>query len=61
MKRKVEAAIWTVVFVFTTCCFSVPFIIFVTSSVDDVQIIDRSAAIEQLDIIECSQKVVKYN
>ena len=61
MKRKIEGAIMTSVFILVAGCFSVPIIIYATSYQDSA---GNSAIMEifadQFNIDECSQQVRTY-
>ena len=58
MAKKIEVGVLMSVFILVAGCFSVPIIVYVTSSEDtasEVALIE--ILVEQFDINECSQKV----
>ena len=57
MARKVEATILTALFIVTVGCFSIPVIIYATSSQDAGTNAALLKLVEHIDINKCSQKV----
>ena len=58
MARKVEVAILTALFIITVGCFSIPVLIYATSSQDAGTNAALLKLAEHLDINTCPQKVV---